>query len=186
MPADASSKLDFAALLDQGGALLRARWCLRNATRVGERTRVWGSARVTNHGVLEIGDRVRIISTPAITEIGVREGARMTIGSRSFINFGCSISASLSVTIGPRCMIGSHVTLMDNDFHRVEPERRDELPESAPIVLEENVWLGIRSIVLRGVTIGAGSVVAAGSIVSRNVPPRSLVGGIPARLIRSL
>jgi maltose O-acetyltransferase len=76
--------------------------------------------------------------------------------------------------------------MMDNDFHRLEPERRDERPPSAPIVLEENVWLGVRAIVLRGVTVGAGSVVAAGSVVSRDVPPRVLVGGVPARVIRQL
>jgi maltose O-acetyltransferase len=76
--------------------------------------------------------------------------------------------------------------MMDNDFHRLEPERRDEIPPSAPIVLEEGVWLGVRVIVLRGVTIGAGSVVGAGSIVVRDVPPRSLAAGAPAKVIRTL
>jgi maltose O-acetyltransferase len=75
---------------------------------------------------------------------------------------------------------------MDNDFHRLEPERRDERPLSAPIILEENVWLGARVIVLRGVTIGAGSAIGAGSVVTRDIPPRSLAVGAPAKVIRSL
>lgn len=167
-------------------ALVRARWHLRTATSIGRRVRIWGSPKIINRGVLEVGDRVRIVSEPVITEVGVRHGARMTIGSQTFINYGCSISASLLVSIGPRCNIGSHVTLMDNDFHSVDPERRGERPSSAPIILEENVWIGVRSVILRGVTIGEGSVVAAGSVVSKDVPRRSLVGGVPARLIRSL
>jgi maltose O-acetyltransferase len=68
----------------------------------------------------------------------------------------------------------------------MEPERRNEMPASAPIVLEENVWIGIRAIVLRGVTIGQGSVIGAGSVVVNDVPPRSLAAGVPARVIRTL
>jgi maltose O-acetyltransferase len=76
--------------------------------------------------------------------------------------------------------------LMDNDFHRIEPERRLERPDSAPIVLEANVWLGARVIVTRGVTIGEGSVVGAGSVVTSDVPPRTVVAGVPARVIRTI
>ncbi len=61
-----------------------------------------------------------------------------------YINYGCSIGATLSVSIGDNCSIGSHSIIMDNDFHRIEPERRNELPPSAPIVLENDVWLGVR------------------------------------------
>jgi maltose O-acetyltransferase len=75
---------------------------------------------------------------------------------------------------------------MDNDFHRMEPERRLERPESRPIAIEDNVWLGARVTVLGGVTIGEGSCVAAGSVVIDDVPPRSLAAGVPARVIRTL
>ena len=75
---------------------------------------------------------------------------------------------------------------MDNDFHRLEPERRLERPPSRPVVLGSNVWLGGFVIVLPGVTIGDDSVVAAGSVVTRDVPPGVLVGGVPARPIREL
>jgi maltose O-acetyltransferase len=172
--------------LNNGGALLRARWYLKGANQVGERVRVWGKLVVSNSGQLEVGARVRFNAQPLPTELGIGPGGKLEIGEGTYINYGCSIGATELVRIGPRCNIGSHVIMMDNDFHRMEPERRDELPPSAPIVLEANVWLGVRVIVLRGVTIGEGSVVAAGSVVSKNVPPRTLVGGIPARTIRAL
>lgn len=174
------------AALGNGRAVLKARWYLKDATSVGERVRVWGRLAVTNNGELTIGSRVRFNASPLPTELGVSRGGKLEIGDGSYINYGCSIGATELIRIGPRCNIGSHVIMMDNDFHRMEPERRDELPPSAPIILEENVWLGVRAIILRGVTVGAGSVVAAGSVVSKDVPPRTLVGGIPARPIRQL
>jgi maltose O-acetyltransferase len=76
--------------------------------------------------------------------------------------------------------------LMDNDFHRMEPERRNEQPPSQPIILEENVWIGARAIILRGVRIGAGSVIGAASVVAEDVPPRSVVTGQKARVVREL
>jgi maltose O-acetyltransferase len=76
--------------------------------------------------------------------------------------------------------------MMDNDFHSLEPEKRQVKPPSAPIILEENVWLGARVIVLRGVTIGKGSVIGAGSVVTKDIPPGVLAAGSPARVIRKL
>jgi maltose O-acetyltransferase len=103
-----------------------------------------------------------------------------------FINYGCSISASQQVRIGDDCSIGTHAIIMDNDFHEIDPGRRRLRPASAPIVLEENVWLGARVTVLKGVTIGRDSVVAAGSVVTRDIPPGTIAAGVPARVIRSL
>lgn len=169
-----------------GSALVRARWYFRNAERLGGRVRVFGDPKVVNNGTLRIGDNVRLCSEPVRTELGIDTGATMEIGSHTFINYGSSIGATLRVVIGSHCNIGSHVIIMDNDFHRLEPERRNERPESAPVILEDNVWLGVRAVVLRGVTIGAGSVIAAGSVVVKDVPPRCLAGGVPAKVIREL
>jgi maltose O-acetyltransferase len=141
---------------------------------------------VSVHGQLVIGERLRLVSTVARTELAVEEGGCLEIGDAVFINYGCSISASQLVRIGDECSIGTHVIIMDNDFHEVDPARRTERPASAPIILEENVWLGARVIVLKGVTIGRGSVIAAGSVVTRSVPPFSVAAGVPARVIRSL
>ena len=133
-----------------------------------------------------IGNRVRLISNVATLELAVGPGATLEIGERVFINYGCSFGATQLIRIGPRCVIGTYVIMMDNDYHRLEPERRNERPPSAPIVLEENVWLGARVIVLRGVTIGAHSVIGAGSVVTRDIPPRTVAVGMPARVIKSL
>lgn len=171
---------------DNALAVWRARWRLRVADEVGPRVRIWGNLAITNRGTLRVGDRVRIFAVPIRTELAVQTGATLDIGSRTFINYGCSISAAELVRIGPRCNIGSHVIIMDNDFHSLDPDHRLDIPPSAPIIIEENVWIGVRATVLRGVTIGAGSVVAAGSVVTKDVPPRTLVGGLPAKVIRAL
>ncbi len=169
-----------------GRAVLRARFYLRSAAEVGPRVRVWGHPVITNDGILRVKDRARLVSTIATLEIGVGPQGTLTIGEGAFVNYGCSIAATQLITIGDACNIGPHVIMMDNDFHRMEPERRTEFPESAPIVLERNVWLGARAIILRGVTIGEGSVIGAGSVVAHDVPPRSVATGVPARVIRSL
>jgi maltose O-acetyltransferase len=178
--------LDPKRLWSDGKAVLAARYYLRSAERLGSRVRVWGHPVVANSGRLIVGDRVRLVSTVAKLEIAVEHGAELEIGERAFINYGCSIGATQRVRIGPRCTIGTHVIMMDNDFHRLEPDRRDERPPSAPIELEENVWLGARVIVLRGVTIGANSVIGAGSVVSQNVPGGVIAAGVPAKVLRAL
>jgi maltose O-acetyltransferase len=127
-----------------------------------------------------------LISTIATTEIAVLPLGRLEIGEGAFINYGCSIAAQKQIYIGSNCSIGPHVILMDNDFHHLEPELRLQRPESAPIILEENVWLAARVIVLSGVRIGAHSVIGAGSVVTKDIPPRVLAAGIPAKVIKQL
>ncbi len=172
-------------LWHDGRAVLRAQWHFRDAD-LGQRVRVWGRPAVSNFGRMRIADRVRLVSTIATTELVAGKNGVLDIGESAFINYGCSISASLLVKIGPHCNIGTHVIIMDSDFHRIEPERRTESPEPLPIILEENVWLGARVIVMRGVTIGAGSVIGAGSIVTKDIPARSVAVGMPAKVIRTL
>ena len=166
-------------------AVLRARWHLRKANHLGRYVRLWGKPSIHNCGKMVIGDKVRLISTTATLEL-VADGGLLEIGDHSFINYGCSIAATELVRLGPYCLIGTHVIIMDNDYHHLEPEHRQERPSSSPVILEENVWLGARVIVLKGVRIGAGSVVAAGSVVVKDIPPRSLAAGTPARVIREL
>jgi acetyltransferase-like isoleucine patch superfamily enzyme len=169
-----------------GPAVARARWSFRHVDSLGQKVRVYGRPLVYNHGEMRIGERVRVSSTVATTELVTEPGGLLDIEPGVFINYGTSVSASLHVRIGADTQIGPHCMLIDNAFHHVEPERRNERPPSAPIVLEPNVWLGARVIVLPGVTIGRHSCVAAGSVVTKDVPARTLVGGMPARPIRSL
>ena len=167
-------------------AVLRARWYFRHANAVGPRVRVRGRPRIENLGRMVVQDRVHLHSTVARVELATAKDGTLEIGSRTFVNYGTSISAAHSVRIGNNCQIGTNVLIMDNEFHRLEPERRLERPESKPVEIGDNVWLGARVIVMPGVTIGAGSAIGAGSIVTRDVPPRSLAVGCPARVIRSL
>ena len=133
-----------------------------------------------------IADRVRLDSKVATLELTSDVGGLLEIGVSTYVNAGCSIAATELVRIGAHCHIGPHTMLLDNDFHRIEPERRNERPPSAPIIVEDNVWIGARVIVTCGTTIGADSCVAAGSVVTSDVPPRTLVAGVPARVIRQL
>jgi acetyltransferase-like isoleucine patch superfamily enzyme len=175
-----------AELWSNGKAVVNARWSLRSADRVGTRVRLRGRPHVHNKGRMLIGERVQLVSTIATLELVTDRDGTLEIGPRSLVNFGCSLVATKLVRIGADCHIGPYTMMLDNDFHRVEPERRLERPPSAAIVLEDNVWIGARSIIRCGVTIGRDSCVAAGSVVTRDVPPRTLVAGVPARPIRSL
>lgn len=167
-------------------AMMRARRYLRCANVLGENVQVQGHLVAGNRGRMNIGDGVGISSTIATTEIVAEDNGFLEIGEGTFINYGCSISASEHVRIGNHCHIGTYTIIMDNDFHHVEPERRHERPKSGPIILEDNVWLGARVTVLKGVTIGKDSVVGAGSVVTKDIPPRSLAVGVPAQVIREL
>lgn len=166
---------------------LNAQFRLRAADRLPHTVRLTGRPHVRNwRGTLVIGDRVLLFSAAAKLDLAVFPGARLEIGDRTFVNFGTSISAHESVRIGPDCHIGPHCMIMDNAFHHLDPARRNETPPSQPVTLESTVWLGARVLVLPGVTIGEGSVVGAGSVVTRDIPPGVLAAGMPARVLREL
>ncbi|MBI4493138.1 MAG: acyltransferase [Chloroflexi bacterium] len=164
------------------GPALNARFHLRGATRLGQRVTLRGRPKVVNQGTLIVGDRVRLDSTVATLELVALPGGRLELGDNVFINYGSSLVSSTCVKVGNDCLIGTHVMVMDCDFHRVEDKAWDTA--GAPVVLEERVWLGNRSMVLKGVTVGHDAVVAAGSVVIRDVPPRTVVAGVPARVVR--
>jgi acetyltransferase-like isoleucine patch superfamily enzyme len=161
---------------------LNARLRLRSATRLGHRITLRGCPAVVNHGTMTFGDRVRLVSTVATLELVTLPGGHLDIGNNVFINYGSSLVASKHVKIGDDCLIGTHVMVMDCDFHRVEDKVWDTT--GVPVMIEDRVWLGNRSIVLKGVTVGHDAVVAAGSVVTHDVPPRTLVAGVPARILR--
>ena len=177
---------DLGRQTDQVRAVLNARWRLRHAERLGHRVRLWGKPWIEARGCLRIGDRVQLRSMVATLEMVVEEGAILEIGERSLVNFGCELVAHSRVTIGPRCLIGSHSILMDTPYHTVAPERRLDRPAPRPITLQENVWLGVRVIVMPGVTIGSDSVIGAGSIVTEDIDPGVLAVGSPARVVRRI
>lgn len=161
--------------------------------RVGARLHLEGAVpQIIGTGRIVIGDDVTIgapISWDLASPLGTP--TELIIGNRVAINWRSLISIARRVEIGDDTLIAGNVQIYDNNSHPVDAERRLRheplLPEeTAPVVIGKNVWIGVNSIILKGVTIGDNSVIAAGSIVTRSVPPNSLVGGNPARVIRSL
>jgi len=111
-------------------------------------------------------------------------GPCMRIADRVFLGRGCEFNAQVGIAIGEDSSIASGCKFVDHD-HGIVGERIDEVPgRKGAIVLGRQVWLGANVIVLRGVTIGDGAVVAAGAVVTRSIPPREIWAGTPARLLR--
>ncbi len=165
-------------------ALLSARLYLRKAFHLGRLVGVRGRPYVVADGRIEIGDRVRIYSYLHRTELNVGRGATLSVGDDTFINNGVVLSCRKELRIGARCQVAPQVIVMDSDYHEVD-DRTGEAKE-APVVIEDDVWLATRAMILRGVTVGRGAVVAAGAVVTKDVPPYTLVAGVPARTVRSL
>ena len=111
-------------------------------------------------------------------------GCNIHIGRNVFINAGCHFQDHGGVTLGDGTLIGHNVVFATLN-HALDPERRAEMTP-APIVLGRNVWVGSNATILQGVTIGDGAVVAAGAVVTRDVPSNTIVGGVPARVIRRI
>jgi maltose O-acetyltransferase len=127
-----------------------------------------------------------ILSHTVRVELVVNKNARLDVGDNALINFGTTIAAYDHISIGNRVKIGIYAIISDNDQHRLEPERRNELPESQPVIIEDDVWIADRVTVLKGIRIGQGSVVGAGSVVTNDIPPYSVAVGNPARVIKTL
>lgn len=110
------------------------------------------------------------------------KGARIDIGNGTYLNRNTEIVAAASVTIGRDCMIGRDVIIMDSDQHAFPGEPF----VSAAVSIGDRVWIGARAMVLKGVTIGHDTVIGAGAIVTRDIPPLSVAVGQPAHVIRRL
>jgi acetyltransferase-like isoleucine patch superfamily enzyme len=164
--------------------LLNARITLINCYKVGKMVTVRGRLKVEGTGRISIGNRVSIWSHIRTTQLSAGKNALLYIGDHTFINTGVIISARKEVRIGKNCQIANEVIIMDNDFHGVSDRNKPEAPQ--PVIIHDDVWLATRCILLKGITIGKGAVVAAGAVVTKDVPPDTLVGGVPARFIKTL
>lgn len=111
-------------------------------------------------------------------------GKNITVGPGVFLNAGCRFQDQGGITIGAGSLIGHNVVLATLN-HEMAPRHRGDM-HPAPIRIGQRVWIGANATVCPGVTIGDGSVVAAGAVVTRDVPANTVVGGVPARLIRRI
>lgn len=157
----------------------------------------YGLARFVRHpqGYISVGRDVVLRSDPAANTIGLNRrcflsaaaGARLEIGDGCGLS-GTVIAAAQEVRLGQRVMCGANVTITDSDRHplNAQARQRGEPGASAPVWIGDDVWLGLNVVVLKGVHIGAGSVIAANSLVINDIPPGSLAAGQPAVVLRSV
>ncbi|GHB49758.1 acyltransferase [Mongoliitalea lutea] len=162
---------------------LRASWSFRKAKSVGSMVLAKKSPLIEIHGDLIIGDRVKFWSKFEKCKIFVKHNAVLKIDDDCFIN-GVHISASVKIHIGKNVHIGPYTIIMDNDFHSTSVNSREKTKEE--IIIGDNVWIAMRCMIMKGVTIGQGAVVAAGAIVTKDVPPFTVVGGIPAKILKHI
>lgn len=134
------------------------------------------------------------------TYLSAGNGNLIEIGPHSYLGHDSQINSRSQVKIGSGCLIGQQVMIIDYDGHPIfhESKNSENLSiksfgesfaetfggDSAPIEISDNVWVGVRSLILKGVTLGKGSIVGAGSVVTQSVPPNTMVGGNPAKIIR--
>lgn len=156
-------------------------------------SRYLGVPKFDGRRKIKIGEKLRCVSRSGKNSIGVLQRCRWTVYKESeglHIGDDCgfsgvSISCRAGVKIGDRCLFGSGVMLLDNDAHSLLPEHRNDEKyiKRSPIRIGDDVFIGARAIVLKGVSIGSCAVIAAGAVVVKDVPPRTIVGGNPAKVI---
>jgi acetyltransferase-like isoleucine patch superfamily enzyme len=142
----------------------------------------------TENGVVRLGHLSEIHDRVVLSAIGdAGERAEVSIGDYSSIWYGTVISARHEITIGSHCAISWNCTIIDNDMHEIVGCGTGAPARKNPAVrIGDHVWIGASAIVLKGVTIGENSVVAAGALVTRDVAPNTLVAGAPAKPVRTI
>ena len=177
----------------------------RSAKRMFLKNSVFGKNTVFGHmakcyndfssNSITIGDSCDIQCT-----IISKHNGKVIIGNNTTIRYNSTIGAINSIDIGNYVIISNNVSIYDNNNHPTSPKLRKEMSlsgfysekwdwinsVSSSIVIKDNVWIGEKSMILKGVTIGEGSIIAAGSVVSKDVPPYVIVAGNPARVVKEL
>jgi acetyltransferase-like isoleucine patch superfamily enzyme len=132
-----------------------------------------------------IGHGTTVAGTFTVTG-GRDASANVTIGRDCFVNHGCVLDASAPIEIGDRVSLGQQVLMTTNTHEADAPERRGGALRATPIRVGDGAWVSARAMLLPGVTVGEGAIVAAGAVVTRDVAPHTLVAGVPARPVRDL
>lgn len=138
-----------------------------------------------NAGFLEMGKNAEINVNGDFSiynggHVVIMDNATLNLGS-GYINRNTKIRCFHEITIGQNVAISENVSIWDSDAHQII---RDDYKLTAPINIGDHVWIGMNSVILKGVTLGDGCIVAAGSIVNKSFPAKCLIGGIPAKIIK--
>lgn len=181
-------------------SLPRVRWMfLLNGIPWGRGWKFYGAPVIQKHrgSTMRFGAGLQLRSRARANPLGIdhpvifstlNAGAKLVIGD-TFAMSGGSICAAESVTIGNNVAVGANSVIVDTDFHPLRPDLRERHPldgKTGPVVIEDWVFIGMNCLILKGVTIGRGSVVGANSVVSGDVPPGVIAAGNPARVVREL
>lgn len=180
-------------------SLIFYRIIFRNV-RTGRNIKCWGRMLISKSPLSSIAigsDCVLVSSRSRATiaifspvKISAYKGSRISIGNKVSMNGTCITCRSTSVEIGDNTMIASNVIIVDSDFHAPwPPEDRTHnmgYERDSGVKIGENVWLGMNTIVLKGVSIGDNSIITAGSVVVEDIPANVVAGGVPARVIKIL
>lgn len=154
---------------------------------------LWFARKLTHHGITVVTGNLpfpqvineggEIFTDNCQFYSGVRleveNGGIIRIGKGTYLNRNTVVVARKLVEIGRNCRIAWDVVIMDSDLHAIHGRTLVD----KPVIIEDNVWIGCRSIVLKGVRVGTGAIIAAGSVVTKDVPPNTIVGGVPAKVI---
>jgi acetyltransferase-like isoleucine patch superfamily enzyme len=161
-------------------------------THVGTAFRMEDLPYIDGTGRIVIGDHVTLDGRVSFV-FGNRVSVRpeVVIGDHTYVGYGCSFTASSSITVGKHCLLAGGVHISDYDGHPVDADlRRSGAPTPAesvrPVVIGDDVWIGGGALILKGVQIGDRAIIGAGAVVTRDVPPDTVVAGNPARVVKQL
>lgn len=178
--------------------LIRLRFAV-NGIPWGQGWRFYGIPIIQKHrrSTMRFGDELKLRSALRSNPLAPQHpvflttwqpGAVLEVGDDFAMTSGV-ICAAERITIGRHVMVGANCTIVDTDFHPLDADLRRRVPmaaQTAPVHIEDDVFIGMHSLILKGVTLGEGSVIGAGSVVTKVVPPHTIAAGNPARIIREL
>lgn len=136
--------------------------------------------KLHDNGVFRVKQRFQLFFGASVE---VTKNACLTVG-KGYLNTGSSIMCTQSITLGNGVFVARNVYITDSDHHALLDTEGNPRNLPAPVRIGDHVWIGYGAVILKGVSIGDGAVIAAGSVVTRDIPARCLAAGVPARVIR--
>lgn len=146
---------------------------------------------ILGHPRIILGTKVRMHGGTMIAAAHAAERPVLEVGDGSYLGYGLTFRLAQRISIGRQCIIADEVFITDTDGHPLDPNKRAkgepvEADQVRPVFIEDQVWVGPRSIILKGVRIGRGAVIGAGAVVTSDVPPLAVCAGNPARVVKMI